>query len=169
MAGAAGGFVTRSFESMLKECAANKKYAPLQKAIQTCLDNMKETNQVPQADEKDQTGASAADQRVDSDEAVKGEYTEGGLQPGSATEEGTAIPKPVENCEPITSALACAGRIFSLLSSYLTCNSIAAELWKSNCAVTNTLPYFLGNLNMGSLFFSIVGLLNGWATTDAQL
>lgn len=44
-----------------------------------------------------------------SDEAVKGEYTEGGLQPGSATEEGIAIPKPVENSEPITSALACAG------------------------------------------------------------
>ncbi|OAY85087.1 hypothetical protein ACMD2_15462, partial [Ananas comosus] len=55
MVGVAGGFVTRSFESMLKECVANKKYAPLQKAIQTCLDNMKETNQVPQADEKDQT------------------------------------------------------------------------------------------------------------------
>lgn len=36
MAGAAGGFVTRSFESMLKECSG-KKYGELQKAIQTYL------------------------------------------------------------------------------------------------------------------------------------
>lgn len=37
MAGsAAGGFVTRAFESMLKECA-NKKYNALQSAIQAYL------------------------------------------------------------------------------------------------------------------------------------
>lgn len=34
--GAAGGFVSRAFESMLKECSA-KKYPDLQKAIQTYL------------------------------------------------------------------------------------------------------------------------------------
>lgn len=34
--GAAGGFVARAFESMLKECA-NKKYSALQSAIQTYL------------------------------------------------------------------------------------------------------------------------------------
>ncbi|RAL42676.1 hypothetical protein DM860_009183 [Cuscuta australis] len=38
--GAAGGFVTRAFESMLKECA-NKKYSSLQTAIQTYLDGAK--------------------------------------------------------------------------------------------------------------------------------
>ena len=36
MAGAAGGFVTRAFDSMLKECA-NKKYTALQTAIQSYL------------------------------------------------------------------------------------------------------------------------------------
>lgn len=37
MAGAAaGGFVTRAFESMLKECA-NKKYTALQSAIQAYI------------------------------------------------------------------------------------------------------------------------------------
>ncbi|KAK6144909.1 hypothetical protein DH2020_021729 [Rehmannia glutinosa] len=36
--GAAGGFVTRAFESMLKECA-NKKYNALQSAIQACLED----------------------------------------------------------------------------------------------------------------------------------
>ncbi|CAH9138892.1 unnamed protein product [Cuscuta epithymum] len=38
--GAAGGFVTRAFESMLKECA-NKKYSALQTAIQAYLDGAK--------------------------------------------------------------------------------------------------------------------------------
>ncbi|GAB2263622.1 hypothetical protein Droror1_Dr00025756 [Drosera rotundifolia] len=40
MAGAAGGFVTRAFESMLKECSG-KKYTALQAAIQAYLDNAK--------------------------------------------------------------------------------------------------------------------------------
>lgn len=35
--GAAGGFVTRAFESLLKECSSNKKYPELQKAIQTYI------------------------------------------------------------------------------------------------------------------------------------
>ena len=33
--GAAGGFVSRAFESMLKECSVTKKSPDLQKAIQT--------------------------------------------------------------------------------------------------------------------------------------
>jgi guanine nucleotide-exchange factor len=38
MAGAAGGFVTRAFEAMLKECAANRgKFAALQQSIQSYL------------------------------------------------------------------------------------------------------------------------------------
>jgi guanine nucleotide-exchange factor len=37
MAGAAGGFVTRAFEAMLKECASNKKNALLQQSIQSYL------------------------------------------------------------------------------------------------------------------------------------
>ncbi|KAL6504030.1 Brefeldin A-inhibited guanine nucleotide-exchange protein 5 [Orobanche gracilis] len=45
MAGvAAGGFVTRAFESMLKECAI-RKYNALQSAIQTCLEHGKDHNQ----------------------------------------------------------------------------------------------------------------------------
>uniref|UniRef100_M8AWF1 Brefeldin A-inhibited guanine nucleotide-exchange protein 2 n=1 Tax=Aegilops tauschii TaxID=37682 RepID=M8AWF1_AEGTA len=42
MAGAAGGFVTRAFEAMLKECAANRgKFAALQQSIQSYLDAIK--------------------------------------------------------------------------------------------------------------------------------
>lgn len=36
MAGAAGGFLTRAFESMLKE-SSNKKYTALQTSIQSYL------------------------------------------------------------------------------------------------------------------------------------
>ncbi|KAG6582539.1 Brefeldin A-inhibited guanine nucleotide-exchange protein 5, partial [Cucurbita argyrosperma subsp. sororia] len=42
---AAGGFVTRAFESMLKECSGGKKYPALQKAIQAFIDSTKEINQ----------------------------------------------------------------------------------------------------------------------------
>lgn len=35
--GAAGGFVIRAFETMLKECSSAKKYPDLQKAIQTYI------------------------------------------------------------------------------------------------------------------------------------
>lgn len=42
--GAAGGFVTRAFESMLKESSGNKKYSSLQTAIQSYLDSSKEIN-----------------------------------------------------------------------------------------------------------------------------
>ncbi|KAL9247405.1 hypothetical protein vseg_020841 [Gypsophila vaccaria] len=44
MAGAAGGFVTRAFESMLKESSA-KKFTSLQSAIQSYLDGLKEEKQ----------------------------------------------------------------------------------------------------------------------------
>ncbi|KAH9621241.1 hypothetical protein KSS87_019631 [Heliosperma pusillum] len=44
MAGAAGGFVTRAFESMLKESSA-KKFTSLQSAIQSFLDDIKEEKQ----------------------------------------------------------------------------------------------------------------------------
>ncbi|XP_068661146.1 brefeldin A-inhibited guanine nucleotide-exchange protein 5-like isoform X2 [Aristolochia californica] len=56
MAGAAGGFVTRSFESMLQECSV-KKYAELQKAIQAYFDGNREishqSNEVAPSSEDD--------------------------------------------------------------------------------------------------------------------
>ncbi|KAK6941180.1 Mon2/Sec7/BIG1-like, dimerization and cyclophilin-binding domain [Dillenia turbinata] len=48
MAGAAGGFITRAFEAMLKECSG-KKYSTLQKALQDYLDIAKEVNQLNEA------------------------------------------------------------------------------------------------------------------------
>ncbi|XP_057520110.1 brefeldin A-inhibited guanine nucleotide-exchange protein 5 [Amaranthus tricolor] len=59
MAGAAGGFVTRAFESMLKECSG-KKLTSLQTAIQSYLDGIKEGNQQAQVKEKPPAAAPAA-------------------------------------------------------------------------------------------------------------
>ncbi|XP_062106327.1 brefeldin A-inhibited guanine nucleotide-exchange protein 5-like [Humulus lupulus] len=58
--GAAGGFVTRAFESMLKECSG-KKHPELQKAIQNYIDGTKEVNQVqPSASSETKKAASVA-------------------------------------------------------------------------------------------------------------
>lgn len=69
MAGAAGGFVTRAFESMLKECSA-KKLTSLQSAIQSYLDGIKEENQQPRVEEKPQAPPATA-------EAPKSEHSSG--------------------------------------------------------------------------------------------
>ncbi|KAG2691211.1 hypothetical protein I3843_08G000100 [Carya illinoinensis] len=50
--GAAGGFLSRAFESMVKECSG-KKYPDLHKAIQTYLDHAKEVNQTQHPDSTD--------------------------------------------------------------------------------------------------------------------
>lgn len=57
---AAGGFVSRAFESMLKECSG-KKFPDLQKAIQSYLDNTKEVTQQPKPSETNQAASSAGD------------------------------------------------------------------------------------------------------------
>ncbi|XP_073128744.1 brefeldin A-inhibited guanine nucleotide-exchange protein 5 [Henckelia pumila] len=59
--GAAGGFVTRAFESMMKECA-NKKYAALQSAIQTYQDSGKNFNQPPNIGETKEALSTASNQ-----------------------------------------------------------------------------------------------------------
>ncbi|CAD6228774.1 unnamed protein product [Miscanthus lutarioriparius] len=42
MADAVDGFITRAFEAMLKECAANRgKFAALQQSIQSYLESIK--------------------------------------------------------------------------------------------------------------------------------
>ncbi|KAE8687589.1 Brefeldin A-inhibited guanine nucleotide-exchange protein 5 [Hibiscus syriacus] len=57
---AAGGFVSRAFESMLKECAG-KKHPDLQKAIQTYLDGPKQTIQHSSSSEPDQAAPPTGD------------------------------------------------------------------------------------------------------------
>ncbi|XP_028759990.1 brefeldin A-inhibited guanine nucleotide-exchange protein 5 [Neltuma alba] len=93
--GAAGGFVTRAFESLLKECSSTKKYPELQKALQTYIDVTKGFNQIQQAapGEANQAAPSAGDEsaldteagatRTEADQSQKGEHVIEEAEPGS--------------------------------------------------------------------------------------
>ncbi|KAJ0966984.1 hypothetical protein J5N97_023901 [Dioscorea zingiberensis] len=106
MAGAAGGFLTRSFESMLKECSG-KKYGTLQTAIQTCLDSTKEISQETLSDANQ---AVTEDNSIERSEAGKEENDASGEQSVSATGEIETVTKTPESRQPITTTLASAGQ-----------------------------------------------------------
>ncbi|MQL87481.1 hypothetical protein Taro_020024 [Colocasia esculenta] len=116
MAGAAGSFVTRSFDAMLKECAG-KKYGPLQKAIQAFIDSSKEIGDRPLASEKVNEATLPADesslhsQSVDTEGAdvSNEEICPDGLKPVSTDEKADGITKAVKIVEPIAVALSSAG------------------------------------------------------------
>ncbi|XP_078429515.1 HOPM interactor 7 isoform X2 [Wolffia australiana] len=100
MAGAAGGFLTRSFEIMLKDCGG-KKYGALQKAIQTFLDSSKVITEKPTIVEgpSSETGASSDQSNSVDEQALASEEA-------TPDEQSTS---PVENTETITSVLASVG------------------------------------------------------------
>ncbi|XP_019455526.1 PREDICTED: brefeldin A-inhibited guanine nucleotide-exchange protein 5-like isoform X4 [Lupinus angustifolius] len=77
--GAAGGFLTRSFDSMLKECSG-KKYPELQKAIQNYTEITKEASQ------RKQPVSSEANQAAPSAESASTEETQDGA--ATTTEAG---------------------------------------------------------------------------------
>ncbi|XP_042389327.1 brefeldin A-inhibited guanine nucleotide-exchange protein 5-like isoform X1 [Zingiber officinale] len=105
MAGAAAaGFITRSFEAMLKECAG-KKYPDLQSAVQACLDNMKETKQEVAFDENKHVAIPAWEERDDRDALAK----EGDRDGLAASTGNNSVTKSQEISEPIIVALANAG------------------------------------------------------------
>ncbi|XP_020257824.1 brefeldin A-inhibited guanine nucleotide-exchange protein 5 isoform X3 [Asparagus officinalis] len=110
MAGAAGGFVTRSFEAMLKECATAKKYSALQQSIQSCLDNMK--NQKPTSGEKNHVVSSSANEsRADGEEpAREGTGPSDAQAISTDAEDATTTNNQMESSRPITVVLASAGQ-----------------------------------------------------------
>ncbi|THU45163.1 hypothetical protein C4D60_Mb02t14980 [Musa balbisiana] len=105
MAGAAAaGFIIRSLEAMLKECAG-KKYPALQSSVQTCLDNMKETKQELTSDEHNNAATLAGNERSDGDLSAK----EGEAPASDAEKDVVTVRKSQETSEPIIAALANAG------------------------------------------------------------
>ncbi|XP_078156946.1 HOPM interactor 7 [Carex rostrata] len=99
MAGAAGGFVTRAFEAMLKECASNKKNALLQQSIQSYLDVIKGVKE-------EATSHAIPPPALDVSETgdVSKEDNDTTLAPPADE------PKSVANVMPINEVLASAGR-----------------------------------------------------------
>lgn len=93
--GAAGGFVTRAFESMVKECAS-KKYAALQSAIQTYQDSSKNFTQPANSGEtkealstaSNQSGLSTSDDRAEKIGAESDQSTSAGEEVKSTNNSG---------------------------------------------------------------------------------
>ncbi|OIW00194.1 hypothetical protein TanjilG_29184 [Lupinus angustifolius] len=72
--GAAGGFLTRAFDSMLKECSV-KKYPELQKAIQNYTEITKEAGQRKQAVSSEENQAAPSAESASTNETQDGAAT----------------------------------------------------------------------------------------------
>ncbi|KAL5698618.1 Brefeldin A-inhibited guanine nucleotide-exchange protein 5 [Ranunculus cassubicifolius] len=104
MAGAAGGFLTRALDSMLKECSP-KKYAELHKAINTYLDSTKNTNQQSVSSEKSQPVSTVGDASAEG--VNDGHITD--ATPGTTDAAEPVRPPVATGGGAITTALASAG------------------------------------------------------------
>lgn len=122
--GAAGGFITRALESMLKECS-NKKYSALQIAIQSYIDNSKASSQQSLSTESDAATSSAVDQSstdtgVSGNEAAPVDSTTA-LPSGEGAEQ---ISRPSNQSGTIVTALAQAGNTLSQAQAELVLNPL---------------------------------------------
>nr|XP_009397789.1 PREDICTED: brefeldin A-inhibited guanine nucleotide-exchange protein 5-like [Musa acuminata subsp. malaccensis] len=104
-ASAASGFIIRSLEAMLKECMG-KKYPALQSAVQTCLDNMKETKPELTSDDHNHATTLAGAESIGAEGAIA---VKEGEAPVAGTEKDVTMNMSQETSEPIIAALASAG------------------------------------------------------------
>ncbi|GLT74209.1 hypothetical protein SLA2020_460200 [Shorea laevis] len=107
---AAGGFVSRAFESILKECGG-KKYPDLQKSIQSYLDGAKEVKHHPPPSAASQAISLVGGSSLETENGVEksGTETDGSsAAPQTAQEKGN-VGKPVVVSGTMTTALARAG------------------------------------------------------------
>ncbi|KAL7194094.1 hypothetical protein ACSBR2_025688 [Camellia fascicularis] len=116
--GAAGGFLTRAFESMLKECST-KKYPALQTAIQNYLDSAKEVNQQSVSGEANQVSTLAGEQSLLETDA----------------DEPEQISKPLGARGTITTALANAGHTLEGAEADLVLNPLRLAFETKNMKV----------------------------------
>uniref|UniRef100_A0A5B6ZVK9 Putative brefeldin A-inhibited guanine nucleotide-exchange protein 5 n=1 Tax=Davidia involucrata TaxID=16924 RepID=A0A5B6ZVK9_DAVIN len=135
--GAAGGFVTRAYESMLKECSG-KKYGSLQTAIQTYLDSTKEANQHSVSSETNQAASLSGDQSLpETDAGAAKSGMESDLSPTvpHAAEEGGNISRPVGISGTIMTALANAGHTLGGAEAELVLNPLRLAFETKNVKV----------------------------------
>ncbi|KAI3470391.1 hypothetical protein Pfo_027054 [Paulownia fortunei] len=135
--GAAGGFVTRAFDSMLKECA-NKKYNALQSAIQAYLDSGRDFNQQSNIGETKEA-LSAASNQSSSEPDSGAEKSEMGADPSigapSAAEEVEPMGRPTSSRESITMVLANAGHTLGGAEAELVLNPLRLAFETKNIKV----------------------------------
>ncbi|CAN6541337.1 unnamed protein product [Malus baccata var. baccata] len=132
--GAAGGFVTRAFEYMLKECSP-KKHADLQKAIQAYLDSTKEVNQTQQTEPSEKNQATTSAGNGSSPETEDG-AAKTDTEPGqSQTEEAESVAKPVITTTTISTVLAKAGNTLEGAQAELVLNPLRLAFETKNLKV----------------------------------
>ncbi|WOH07868.1 hypothetical protein DCAR_0727302 [Daucus carota subsp. sativus] len=128
--GAAGGFISRAFESMLKECSG-KKFAALQTAVKTYLDSTKEVKKSLTSSETNQATTSKGDQSS----------VESGIGPpknGANHDSAVTLPtdgKQVAKSPTITAALANAGHVLDGADSELVLNPLRLAFETKNIKV----------------------------------
>ncbi|KAL6565308.1 hypothetical protein OROGR_002259 [Orobanche gracilis] len=115
--GAAGGFMARAFESMLKECA-NKKYNALQSAIQTYLDSGKDFHQLSSIGEANQVLSAATNQSSTFESDPGAEKTEG------SDHSAPSVVEPRSSSGSITTLLANAGHTLGEAEAELVLNPL---------------------------------------------
>ncbi|OMO86408.1 SEC7-like protein [Corchorus olitorius] len=132
---AAGGFVGRAFESMLKECSG-KKHPDLQKAIQTYLDSPKDRNQHSSSSGANQAAPSAGDGSSLDTEAAS-EKTGSGPDESSTSQSAEAtehVSKP-NSSGTITTALANAGYTLDGAEAELVLNPLRLAFETKNLKI----------------------------------
>ncbi|CAH9130093.1 unnamed protein product [Cuscuta epithymum] len=118
--GGAGAFLTRAFESMLKECSS-KKYSSLQTAIHKCLVVVKASNQQAIHDESN---------------VVVSKGSEQSSLPEADAGSGTPHSIPNSPSKTITTALANAGDTLSVSEAELVLNPIRLAFETKNIKIT---------------------------------
>uniref|UniRef100_A0A2P2KPC1 Brefeldin A-inhibited guanine nucleotide-exchange protein 5 n=4 Tax=Rhizophora mucronata TaxID=61149 RepID=A0A2P2KPC1_RHIMU len=132
---AAGGFVNRAFETMLKECSG-KKYPDLQKAVQTYLDSTKEVNQSSKPNDTGQASSLAG-------EGSSLESEDGAAQAGTQSdqtqifEEVQHAGKPVAFGGNIMTALANAGYNLEAAEAELVLNPLRLAFETKNLKIVD--------------------------------
>ncbi|XP_058215944.1 brefeldin A-inhibited guanine nucleotide-exchange protein 5 isoform X3 [Rhododendron vialii] len=135
--GAAGGFVNRAFESMLKECSS-KKLVALQTAIQKYLDGTKEINQHAGSSEGNQLSSLAVEQslpEIDAGVVKNGIESDHTTTVPQAADETEQISKAVGKRATITAALANAGNSLEGAETELVLNPIRLAFESKNVKV----------------------------------
>ncbi|XP_051140030.1 brefeldin A-inhibited guanine nucleotide-exchange protein 5-like isoform X2 [Andrographis paniculata] len=135
--GAAGGFVARAFESMLKECS-HKKYSALQSAIRTYLDSGKDINQLSNGAESKQVLSAASNQSgsyASDAGAQKADTGSDNLNRVHAAEDVDPASRPTNNSESITTILAHAGHTLGEAEAELVLNPLRLAFETKNMKV----------------------------------
>ncbi|XP_023737660.1 brefeldin A-inhibited guanine nucleotide-exchange protein 5 [Lactuca sativa] len=121
--GAAGGFVTRALESMLKECSG-KKYTSLQTAIQSYLENSKDINkEVKSSDASKVTSSEGGDTSVpETDNGTTRTEAEGDVAPSASND--AEVAENVVSGGSVKTTLASAGHSLEGAESELVLNPL---------------------------------------------